>query len=175
MNNWEELKRLAEKVRELDVVGDDDHDYDPLDEAIERMQSAANSKNILALIAENDRLKRSLSFTEQWYAVRVERLGDLGRASGIWPEMAAIIANGTSDHQEPPTYAQQLVRANHQAKEVKAERDQLRAEVEALRSIALELRGWVGCADVNHRAGEFHEYDEPCKVLARIDEVLRND
>lgn len=79
MNNWDELKRLAEKVRELDVVGDDDHDYDPLDEAIERMQSAANSKNILALIEENDRLYDALRALFDSY----KGLADSGDA-GFW-------------------------------------------------------------------------------------------
>ncbi|UAW08034.1 hypothetical protein [Myxococcus phage Mx4 ts27htf-1hrm-1] len=45
--------------------------------------------------------------TEYWYAVRLERLKDLAKERGFWPEMAAIIANGTAGS-EPPTYAQQL-------------------------------------------------------------------
>ncbi|WP_236232927.1 hypothetical protein, partial [Pseudomonas tohonis] len=50
-----------------------------------------------------------------------------------WDAMAAIIANGTADQYEPPTYAQQLVLANHRADVAERERDQLRAELEAIR------------------------------------------
>jgi hypothetical protein len=87
-----------------------------------------------AVTAERDRLQRNLNFTEQWYAERFERLADLGKSAGCWDAMAAIIANGTADPYEPPTYAQQLVRANHRADVAERERDQLRAEVERLRA-----------------------------------------
>ena len=91
-----------------------------------------------AVTAERDRLQRNLNFTEQWYAERFERLADLGKSAGCWDAMAAIIANGTADPYEPPTYAQQLVRANHRADVAERERDQLLAEVERLRN---ELAG----------------------------------
>ncbi|MEW6316279.1 MAG: hypothetical protein AB1670_07790, partial [Pseudomonadota bacterium] len=57
-----------------------------------------------AVTAERDRLQRNLNFTEQWYAERFERLADLGKSAGCWDAMAAIIANGTADPYEPPTY-----------------------------------------------------------------------
>jgi len=62
-------------------------------------------------------------------------LADLGKSAGCWDAMAAIIANGTADPYEPPTYAQQLVRANHRIDVAERERDQLRAEVETLRKV----------------------------------------
>ena len=95
-----------------------------------------------AVTAERDRLARCLAFTEQWYAVRFERLADLGKSEGCWDAMAAIIANGTADSHEPPTYARQLVRANHRANVAERERDQLLAEVEALRKDAERYR-WL--------------------------------
>lgn len=49
-----------------------------------------------------------LEFCEEWYAVRIERLKDLAKKHDIWPEMACILANGTGDPYEPPTYAQQM-------------------------------------------------------------------
>lgn len=94
-----------------------------------------------SVTAERDRLSRCLAFTEQWYAVRFERLAELGKSSGCWDAMAAIIANGTADSQEPPTYAQQLVRANHRACIAERERDQLRTEVEVLRKDQ-DARDW---------------------------------
>jgi len=98
------------------------------------------SAGLSAVTAERDRLQRNLDFTEQWYAVRFERLADLGKSAGCWDAMAAIIANGTTDPHEPPTYAQQLVRANHRADVAEREHDQLRAEVEMLREDAERFR-----------------------------------
>ena len=98
------------------------------------------SSALSAVTAERDRLLRNLKFTEQWYAERFERLADLGKSAGCWDVMAAIIANGTADPYEPPTYAQQLVRANHRADVAERERDQLRAEVDALRKDAERYR-----------------------------------
>lgn len=90
--------------------------------------------------AEVERLTRRAEFTEQWYAERIERLKDLGKAYGCWPEMAAIIANGTSTrqlddgsyHYEPPTYAQQLNTAKHRAEAAEARAERLES---ALREI----------------------------------------
>lgn len=53
------------------------------------------------------------------------------------------------------------------------ERDELRVQVEALRRVAMELRDYVGCEDVNHRDGEFHDFIQACPVLARIDAALQ--
>ncbi|GEM_PF-1742625 len=103
-----------------------------------------------AVTAERDRLQRNLDFTDQWYAARFERLADLGKSVGCWDAMAAIIANGTADHYEPPTYAQQLASAKHRADESERERDQLRAEVEALRAFGNEMVSaafWGGSFD----------------------------
>ncbi|WP_236234482.1 hypothetical protein, partial [Pseudomonas tohonis] len=58
-----------------------------------------------------------------------------------WDAMAAIIANGTADQYEPPTYAQQLVLANHRADVAERERDQLRAELDAIREVVAFAEG----------------------------------
>lgn len=50
--------------------------------------------------------------------------------------------------------------------------DQLKAENEALRSVANELRRFATCEDVHHDKPDWHEYGEPCKVLARIDAAM---
>lgn len=52
------------------------------------------------------------------------------------------------------------------------ERDQLKAEVEALRNLARELRGSAECTNVHHCKSEQHDLDGPCKVLARIDAAM---
>lgn len=56
--------------------------------------------------------------------------------------------------------------------DARKERDQLKAEVEALRNLARELRGSAECTNVHHCKSEQHDLDEPCKVLARIDAVM---
>lgn len=56
--------------------------------------------------------------------------------------------------------------------DARKERDQLKAEVEALRNLARELRGSAECTNVHHCKSEQHDLDEPCKVLARIDAAM---
>lgn len=46
------------------------------------------------------------------------------------------------------------------------------AENEALRKVANELRRFATCEAVHHDQPDWHKYDEPCKVLARIDSIL---
>ena len=55
---------------------------------------------------------------------------------------------------------------------IAAERDLLKAEVEALRNLARELRGSAECTNVHHCKSEQHDLGEPCKVLARIDAAI---
>ena len=66
----------------------------------------------------------SREFTKQWYSERLRKLEDLAKERGFWPEMAAIVANGsmsglrTSDGEiiyDAPIYAQQLNSAKHRA------------------------------------------------------------
>jgi ABC-type uncharacterized transport system involved in gliding motility auxiliary subunit len=44
-----------------------------------------------------------------------------------------------------------------------------------LRKIATELRRWASCEHVHHDKSDQHEFDEPCKVLARIDRALSKE
>jgi len=62
---------------------------------------------------------------------------------------------------------------------VRAERDQLfgmteqlKAENDALRKLAIELRGAAKCYNLHHCKAEQHGISEPCKVLARIDAAM---
>lgn len=90
------------------------------------------------LAAERERAEKaekSRQHTQQWYAVRWERLHDLIRdrskaaepgseMAQVWPDIASILANGTlgpPDHPyEPPTYAQQLNIAKHRVEKAEA-------------------------------------------------------
>lgn len=56
-----------------------------------------------------------------------------------------------------------------------AEVVRLKAESEALRKIATELRRWASCEHLHHEKRDQHEFDEPCKVLARIDKALSKE
>lgn len=55
--------------------------------------------------------------------------------------------------------------AFHRAYEAEKERDELR-------KIVAELRQGANCRTVHHCRAEQHEFDEPCKVLARIDAAI---
>jgi hypothetical protein len=55
---------------------------------------------------------------------------------------------------------------------MRAERDALKAENESLRKVANELRRFAMCEHLHHDKIDQHEYDQPCKVLARIDSAL---
>jgi hypothetical protein len=60
----------------------------------------------------------SLEHTRYWYGCRLERLSQFMREEAT-PEIRhryfSIIANGTADHAEPPTYAQQMNTLKHDA------------------------------------------------------------
>lgn len=83
--------------------------------------------------AELAKLRRSLRHCKDWYAVRIERITDLAKEHGIWPEVATVIANGTTHCAEPPTYAQIVSTERHRAERSEAELAELRAENEHMR------------------------------------------
>ena len=99
-----------------------------------------------ALGAERARAEKAeamLDHTQQWYAERVRKIEDIAKRAGIWPEIAAILANGTASRQmpdgsilyDPPTYAQQLNIAKHRAEKaeaLEAENKRLRATLSAI-------------------------------------------
>lgn len=51
----------------------------------------------------------------------------------------------------------------------------LGAENAELRNTAIELRKWASCEHFHHDKRDYHEYDEPCKALARIDAILSKE
>jgi hypothetical protein len=95
----------------------------------------------LAVVAERDKAIRRQEHTEHWYAVRLEPIKDVAKREGIWPEIAAIIANGSGTRQlpdgtytyDPPTYAQQLNIAEGRAKAAEAQLAAMTAERDAAR------------------------------------------
>jgi hypothetical protein len=64
---------------------------------------------------------------------------------------------------------------SNNVKALTAEVVRLKAENERLRKIATELRNWVGCENVHHDKREWHEWDDPCTVLTRIDKALSKE
>jgi multidrug resistance efflux pump len=84
---------------------------------------SAFERAVPGLVKENSGLRARVEqaearrdHTEYWYAVRLEPLKDLCKAAGVWDKAAQIIANGsTTSPYTPPTYAQQLNRAEHAA------------------------------------------------------------
>lgn len=101
---------------------------------------------ILALIAENERYRQHGCDT-------CDGSGHLSRADGEY--FGACTSCGA-----------------YELEQAKRERDQLKADNEALRKVANEFRRFATCEHMHHDKPDWHEYDEPCKVLARIDAVL---
>jgi hypothetical protein len=75
-------------------------------------EEEGRGKTLLGMVheleAELSRTKESLDNSRAWYAVRWERLKNLLRDTEYHRPACSIMANGTSDHFDPPTYEQQL-------------------------------------------------------------------
>jgi hypothetical protein len=80
------------------------------------------------------RIARKLEHCHEWYAVRWERLRQLihDDARHIEGEACAVMANGTTTPDDPPTYAQQMNALIH-------ERDYLKADVTRLQAIIISF------------------------------------
>lgn len=85
-----------------------------------------------ALREEVEKAQNALAFTEQWHGVRYERLWHWAHAELDEEQKRRyfnIVANGTAEHSEPPTYAQQLCRMKHRYECAEKESAALRARV----------------------------------------------
>jgi hypothetical protein len=98
------------------------------------------SERLKEVERQREEAEKKKEFTQQWYAERIRRITDTAKREGIWEEIACILANGTGDVYEPPTYAQILNSARCRAKKAEAalaDRDrQVRELVEGLRKEA---------------------------------------
>lgn len=86
-----------------------------------------------AVVRELDRLARSWGFCQDWYAERWERLRKLIRdkAPAIDDEACCVMANGTADAREVPTYGQLLGRKDLEIERLRRLVDGLTARVAA--------------------------------------------
>lgn len=133
--------------------GVDTPDSVPMDEdgAAAAWNTRANVAHVTAAKdAEIERLRAEVAtergrreHTQQWYAVRNAKIEDVAKREGLWPEVAAIFANGSGTRQlpdgsyfyDPPTYAQQLNIAKHRATAAEARAERL---AEALRGLLVD-------------------------------------
>ncbi|MCW4650993.1 hypothetical protein [Pseudomonas aeruginosa] len=113
-----------------------------------------------ALREEVEKAQNALAFTEQWHGVRYERLWHWAHAELDEEQKRRyfnIVANGTAEHSEPPTYAQQLCRMKHRYECAEKEAAALRARVAVvpdrlprssdIAAIHQHSIGWNACLD----------------------------
>lgn len=106
-------------------------------------QSAALLRRIPELEAERDKLAIQLNDLTALNEYVKERRAQISHRLWVWAheELSEplktryfnIVANGTADVMEQPTYAQQFNAMKYRAEASEAERDQLRAELEKVR------------------------------------------
>lgn len=87
----------------------------------------------------------------------------------------ALLAEIDRLDRESQNLSNKLGDCDRERRASRAERDQLKVENEALRKLCAEMRDSVECRNLHHRNLEQHEYDEPCKVLARIDAAMAKE
>ncbi|WP_216823218.1 hypothetical protein [Pseudomonas aeruginosa] len=113
-----------------------------------------------ALREEVEKAQNALAFTEQWHGVRYERLWHWAHAELDEEQKRRyfnIVANGTAEHSETPTYAQQLCRMKHRYECAEKEAAALRARVAVvpdrlprssdIAAIHQHSIGWNACLD----------------------------
>lgn len=116
-------------------VDDCEHIENPEGAWVKASDYDALAAEAQALREEVAAAQKNLAFTEQWYAVRHERLWHWAHEELSEEQKRRyfnIVANGTAEHNEPPIYAQQLCRMKHRAESAEQELAALRARVVVL-------------------------------------------
>jgi len=99
-----------------------------------KAQQSLTGVSVDDVIKELERAERRVQFTDEWYAVRFERLEKLCKEVGIWEQAAAVIANGMVNSQDPPTFAQLLNRTNHRRERAERDLEAIKKQWHALRT-----------------------------------------
>lgn len=143
---------------------------------------ACTPATVLALLDEIERLEKRLRHHEQWHTTRFETLWHWAHKELAEPQLTqyfSIVANGISHPDHPPTYAQRLNSLIGRFEAVEKERDQLKAENEALRKDAARLdRLDLECEayGVDYHEGNRWEVDGPfVTVRDAIDAAIAKD
>jgi len=103
---------------------------------------------------EAERLRGTVDHVHYWYSTRWERLRVLLKGTKWMDRACSVMANGTADHYEPPTYAQLLNIERHRAEAAERESARLRDELATL--TADFLAGDAECADAVASRNEEH-------------------
>ncbi|EIU5246552.1 TPA: hypothetical protein ACKQFV_004144 [Pseudomonas aeruginosa] len=141
-------------------VDDCEHIENPEGAWVKASDYDALAAEAQALREEVEKAQNALAFTEQWHGVRYERLWHWAHAELDEEQKRRyfnIVANGTAEHSEPPTYAQQLCRMKHRYECAEKEAAALRARVVVvpnrlprssdIASIHHHSIGWNACLD----------------------------
>ena len=155
MTDYSELKRLAKAAMyacwHKDDLGDA-LEVAPLDDEVQAFILSASPAVVFELIAKNDRIESEAVYSAAGFSAARE-------------EIARLKSENERLDRESQNLSDQLGACDR-------ERRQFKADNEALRKAANELRRFATCEHMHHDKPEWHEYDEPCKVLARIDVIL---
>ena len=164
MTDYSELKRLAEASSQSE-------EGSPMGRSLKiaSFYSLATPAAVLALIAENEGLRnglhdiakkasesRSVTRRLTWIEGRAES-ALLGKQ---WCKNVFMMPDPKN--------------GKPKAERLEAENKQLKSEVRTLRNVANELRSGVSCEHLHHGLADQHGYDEPCKLIARIDRAMSN-
>lgn len=98
----------------------------------EECRSKSLLKRLNEAEIELERLRDSLDSSRVWYSVRWERLKNLLKETEYGNAAHSIMANGTADPFEPPTYEQQLNTLKYKLEETEKN---LRAKEELLKEL----------------------------------------
>ncbi|HGE6917168.1 TPA: hypothetical protein ACGCBC_000818 [Pseudomonas aeruginosa] len=124
-----EVKRLNFTVSQFESVVPNAPEHGQYVRYTDYAKLAAEAQ---ALREEVEKAQNALAFTEQWHGVRYERLWHWAHAELDEEQKRRyfnIVANGTAEHSEPPTYQQQLCRMKHRYECAEKEVAALRARV----------------------------------------------
>lgn len=92
--------------------------------------------------AEAKRERERRASCEAWYAVRIEHIRVAAEEHGVWPLVAAIIANESEGPHDPPTFSRLLVWATHRA-------DTAERTLEAIRTRTRDACAGTGLSPAN--------------------------
>ena len=73
---------------------------------------------------------------------------------------------------EADQWQQLCAEAQVQRDDYQSQRDQQAQRIGELERLLREVRNGLGCENLHHKKSEQHAFDEPCKVLVRIDAAL---
>ena len=134
----DEFRRQNEPSVATDApTAEESQPHQPEEETFQRRRSSSGSTEVATLRAENARLRNDARAADEWMAMAVQRMNDMGSSNSTLEHQVASLQNQIQDLQTQATNSQ-LVQEEIQQQAFEIQKDEMQKKLASLQSVLKE-------------------------------------